>query len=358
MSQPPKSLPSQVLLGVVLRAFRASREGPARVTCVLRARTVRGGLAGRCRPRHWCCPLTALLCFLIDEGLVELGELPDAIPARFVLFLPLATEMLRWDLQARASKLPPQAHLRARLVDFTVRLGALIGTFAPAAIDSPLLADAPAWSDARRYSEPLDDLRKASGAPTFKELADRKIGNHAQTVSRWRAGRARPSKESIQELAQAAAALDDERDVIRRLRWHYSLSAVSAALAKSYGAEFVMDLAKVFCGTLRCTAARFRALASEPDMPRRALALWMGGTTLSPTLPWQAPLSNAERHGASPAWRQDLERVIEEYASLGLDESPQARFIDLIQHLPLAKRAPHDSRPTSSRRRALRRTAP
>ena len=129
----------------------------------------------------------------------------------------------------------------------------------------------------------------------------------------------------------------EKRSVARRLRWHYSLSDLAAALTKACGAEFVIDSANVFCAMLRCTARRFRSLASEPHMPRRVLSFWMGATTLSPALPWQASLSHAEQHGAGADWTRDLAAVVQEYAQLRLDESPEARFIDLIENLPRAK---------------------
>src|SRR5579859_1778486 len=200
-----RALPSQALLRAVIEAFGASRDGPPRVACVLRGRTARRGLAGRCRPRHWCCPLTALVRFLLEDGMVELGPLPLEIPARMALFVALATEMIRWDVQSQSTRLPPQAHLRARAVDFTVRLGALLGLFAPGLVDSPLLADHPAWADPRRRSEPLYRLYEAAGVRTSRELADKRLGYHEQTISRWHAHRARPCKKSIQELAQALA---------------------------------------------------------------------------------------------------------------------------------------------------------
>ena len=142
MDRSPKLLPSQALLKVVLDAFRASRDGAADVTCVLRGRTVRGGLAGRCRPRHWCCPLTAFLRFLIDDGLVELAGLPDAMPVRLVLFVPLAAEMLRWDVQAQATKLPP-------LCPFASARGRLFAS--PRCLDRDLRARSDRLSVARRY---------------------------------------------------------------------------------------------------------------------------------------------------------------------------------------------------------------
>ena len=338
MNRSPTSLPSQALLRVVIRSFGASREGPPHVTCVLRNRTIRGGLEGRCRPRHWCCPLTALLTFLLDEDLVALSELPGGLPARVALFVPLATEMLRWDVQAQATKLPAQTHLRARAIDFSVRLGALIGTFAPLSTGSPVLADAPAWADARRRNEPLHQLLVASGAPTFKEFADKKIGNHAQTVSRWSAQGTRPSKTSMGELAQAAGR-NKVRSVLRYLRWHYSLSDLTVSLTEAFGSEFIMDLARVFCATLRCTARRFGELATESERSRQALELWMGTTTLAAPHLWQEPLAHAERHGATSEWRRDVERLVDEFSQLGLEESPTATFMDLLRHLPRKRRS-------------------
>lgn len=333
------SLTSQLLLRSVIRAFGASREGSRRVTCVLRDRTVRGGLAGRCRPRHWCCPLSAFLEFLIEERLVTLEGLPAGLSPRLALFVALAIEMHRWDAQSGVTRLSAEAHLRARALDFTLRLGALIAIFAPRAVHSPLFASTPAWADRSRRAEPLLQLRELAQFPTAKRMAKR-IGNHEQTHSRWRKRATRPRKQSLAEFAQALAPYVDEEATQRHLRWHYALSTLAEQVEAVCGPEFVKQLAAVFCAAVRCSATHFRKLARD-RWPNRAgshaMLIWTS-TVLSPDLPWQERLKAIEQHGATPEWRRDVQGAVEEYGALGFDESPGARVKELLGRMPRAKR--------------------
>lgn len=292
---------STELLGLFVKALDAKRYAEGSKACALRDRTSRRGFAGRARTVHWCCRLTGLLDFLVQEGLAS--PLPEG-----GAFLPLAAAMLRWDAVARTSEHPARAHFRVAAIE----LGAILRLLGPA-VDEQNGAEPPSWLDPARRAAPLRELRLAAMSPPLSLLARQlKYGEHA--LGRWFTKAERPGREALQVLARRFAYGGEpaRKALYRKLYWHYALGDVVTGLCRWLPEDEAREIASVASAIARCKPQ----LDAIPPAVRR----------VAPLLPAiRAQIDHAIEHGAGVDWRVDAEQVLASYRAAGIGETEDGR---------------------------------